>query len=187
MAQDAMDKSGKFRNRIDQLARMVYADERGLPAPVPASTDGSHRESWATPDCSDRRSDKCKQQGSSNQIRKLSANSENSGTTLPPAQNVKEKGLTDTTSCSPTTEAEPVQPLKGCGESSQKPEEMEHTEHRETWMTPNVGLCGTTTGRTPDRSTSLKGQMLHEMKQTGKLNPLWVCTLMGVPVKWVRP
>ena len=24
MAQDAFDKSGKFRNRIDQLARMVY-------------------------------------------------------------------------------------------------------------------------------------------------------------------
>jgi hypothetical protein len=38
MAQEAFDKSGKFRNRIDQLARRVYAAENGT-FPTPKATD----------------------------------------------------------------------------------------------------------------------------------------------------
>jgi DNA (cytosine-5)-methyltransferase 1 len=37
MAQDAYDKHGKFRNRIDQLARMTYAIERASSPPTPDS------------------------------------------------------------------------------------------------------------------------------------------------------
>lgn len=48
MAQDAFDKSGKFRNRIDQLARSVY--HSGHPAPANPSTDGSRQGLWQTPD-----------------------------------------------------------------------------------------------------------------------------------------
>jgi hypothetical protein len=42
MAQDAFDRSGKFRNRIDQLARQVYAGERGTwPTPVAGDSIGA--------------------------------------------------------------------------------------------------------------------------------------------------
>ena len=42
MAQIAFDKSGAFRNRIDQLPRMVYAVERGL-WPTPRANDPEKR------------------------------------------------------------------------------------------------------------------------------------------------
>lgn len=44
MAQEATDKSGKYRNRIDQLARMVYAVERKM-WPTPQARDGAHNRS----------------------------------------------------------------------------------------------------------------------------------------------
>ena len=40
----------EVEGRLDQLPRKVYAEMSGLPAPVPASTDGSRQESlWASP------------------------------------------------------------------------------------------------------------------------------------------
>lgn len=41
MAQEAFDRSGAFRNRIDQTARMVYAVERGMwPTPTAITDTG---------------------------------------------------------------------------------------------------------------------------------------------------
>ena len=58
---------------------------------------------------------------------------------------------------------------------------------RELWMTPRAGSCGstaTTVGRSKEKSTHLSGQLNHEVKQRGKLNPNWVEQLMGIPVGW---
>lgn len=68
MAQEGFDKSGKYRNRIDQLARTVYAIERRQwPTPHGFSKDGKsngpsgnelgyavNRSTWPTPSASSR-------------------------------------------------------------------------------------------------------------------------------------
>jgi hypothetical protein len=53
------------------------------------------------------------------------------------------------------------------------------------WATPMAGVSENSHGQ-------LSGQFRREMDKAmnttnGKLNPRWVCTLMNVPVFWVKP
>ena len=66
---------------------------------------------------------------------------------------------------------------------------------KESWATPQTeDHCGTFR----NNDSTLRRDCLenppakiidpdHSGNKNAKLNPLWVCTLMGVPVKWVRP
>ena len=47
---DAVNPDGTHRNRRDRLVGAIAAEMSGLPAPESPSTDGSRRESWATPE-----------------------------------------------------------------------------------------------------------------------------------------
>ena len=130
------ERDGNPEGRVDQLPRKVYAEEMsGPPAPANPNTDGSRRESWGTPDCSDRRSMNSKQQGLSNQVK---------------------------------TESWRTPSSSECNGGQASPEEM------------------TEAGRTVKLRYQVEGAKIGA-QTTVKLNPLWVCTLMGVPVKWVRP
>ncbi len=58
---------------------------------------------------------------------------------------------------------------------------------RQNWMTPSSetrGQSSSTSDRAKEKSTSIEGQIHHEVKQKGKLNPDWVEQLMGLSVGW---
>jgi hypothetical protein len=55
------------------------------------------------------------------------------------------------------------------------------TKDAEGWMMNQARLAA---GKPED---TLTGQTTQSNKSNGKLNPRWVCTLMNVPVFWVKP
>jgi hypothetical protein len=55
------------------------------------------------------------------------------------------------------------------------------------WLTPKVPSGGGQATRTTDGGGLRKLEDQTEAKATGKLNPRWVETLMGLPVGWVMP
>ena len=125
--------SGKFRDRRDQLARMVYAS--GPPAPASRSGDGNRPgRLWATP------------------------NTAQEGSPTRPSQVNKP-------TCGGRLEVQAAQwatprTITGGAESAERKQELGRTE-------------------------SGGGDLQADVK--GKLNPMWVCALMGIPIGWVTP
>jgi hypothetical protein len=58
---------------------------------------------------------------------------------------------------------------------------------RENWLTPKVPSGGGQATRETQGGGLRKLEDQTEARQTGKLNPRWVETLMGLPVGWVMP
>ena len=54
----------------------------------------------------------------------------------------------------------------------------------ESWATPRAGCPGS---RAPGTGGKVLEEQVKQVKQSGKLNPRWVETLMGLPVGWTMP
>jgi len=111
----------------------------GLAVPASSSTDGSRQGLWRTPDTSDRRSDKSRQVGLSNQTKTWPTPSAD-GDSRPGAN-------ADPVKWQQIADAKKAQGI-----------------NKQLFLTTKVA-----------------------MQQSGKLNPRWVETLMGLSVGWTMP
>jgi hypothetical protein len=112
---------------------------------------------WPTPDCSDRRSDKSKQQGLSNEVKNWAT---------PQASDFVEGRRTDV-------------------DSNQKCLGRD-LKMMANWGTP---LAQDSRHGNEDRGKGKLGEQIAGraiVYGAAKLNPDWVCSLMGLPIKWVR-
>ena len=117
---------------------------------------------WYTPDCSDRRSAACRQQGLSNQVAEMVAAS--------PA-GPQDPGNLNT----PGNPPELLRTENCCSENS-KPS---------NWSTP---IAGDWKGqKKADGSEQMLCAQVTKFQTKGQLNPRWVELLMDLPIGWTRP
>ncbi len=117
---------------------------------------------WYTPDCSDRRSAACRQQGLSNQVAEVMA--ANPAGPQDPAN--------------PSTLGNPPELLRteNCGSENSKPS---------NWATP---IAGDWKGqKKADGSEQMLCAQVTKFQTKGQLNPRWVELLMDLPIGWTRP
>ena len=168
---------GKLRK--DVLPRAVDLDRRGHyghPAPASSSTDGSHRESWPTPSAMDgQRPSETPQQWETRNAAKKAANP-NLGQLHRPLTVAVQWA---TPSCMDTLPARSAQALTRAKENGGCKNLREEVVQ---WATPEAkNQVGYQMGADGTKWPRLGSQV------SGKLNPRWVETLMGLPVGWTMP
>ena len=211
MATESVNPDGSKRMRVDQLARAVFM--HGPPAPASSSTDGSRQESsvatrdgnWTTPAATDTGRTTQYQQGGKALSMQAAAvqwatpimGDSHLASTQEAAQKRLEEGkvtLSRQMAAWATPRAE-----HDSGAHRGQPDTL-HSQIKQ-WPTPSAdGDSRPGANADPVKwqqiADTKKAQGIHKqlflttkvaMQQTGKLNPRWVETLMGLPVGWTMP
>jgi len=190
---DAVNPDGTHRNRRDRLVGAIAAEMSGPAAPVNHSTHGSRPESWLTPRANE-------PTGDSNFVTRNADRGEHCHGSLtqqmkswatPKASDPQHSGPNMRDSAG--NYALPAQAVR---ESWATPCSRDHHPNGQAagsktdlanqaaaWATPRCSMA-------QDKQEDSGKRRLGEQAQhgtTGKLNPRWVETLMGLPVGWTMP
>ena len=179
--------NGKRPKTSDQRLRTQVAAEQlkhGQAAPANPSTDGSRQESWATPNAF------CYQppENTEQWTKRAEYQQTEKGVNLhKPIQTqvLHEVEKQWRTPSSSDGEGGVMEMREGCAGKYKLRDHV--VAEQKAWATPRVGgeeKAETRLARGKD--IGLHGQV-GAMKNTAKLNPRWVETLMGLPVGWVMP
>ena len=192
---DAVNPDGTHRNRRDRLVGAIAAEIHGQAVPVSHSTDGNRQESWATPntmDCLPSRSYEAMKRQATNGERKNRTKPGNLREQIDPlmCQAYKdaqaEANQWATPRAGKTTDENPEswQKRADAGQVATMP----LTAQVKAWATPRTPTGGPESAQRKQelgRKTSGGGDLASQA--SGKLNPRWVETLMGLPVGWTMP
>jgi hypothetical protein len=156
----------KEENPVAYGAKLSDAVKYGQAAPANPSTDGSRPESWPTPRAA------CPGSRPNGNGGKILEEEVRKSWATPQAHDAQ----------GPKT-PEQIAAMRAKGHGVKN---LNEQAVRENWLTPKVPSGGSQAERTTAGGGLRK---LEDQTQTptGKLNPRWVETLMGLPVGWVMP
>jgi hypothetical protein len=150
----------------------VMAEMSGLPAPANHNTHGSRPESWATPQSRDFRSAEGNQDRWDNPERTQNLNDQMKAWATPRAGKTTDENP-ETWALRQANGDVATMPLTAQVKAWATPRSCEHKGNGPN--SKQQGLCNQVV---PEQSAT---------KATGKLNPRWVETLMGLSVGWTMP
>ena len=179
--EETLAKCAAFRKRnANQNTVPLYLEEvvlreeqHGLPAPANPSTDGSHPESWETPTVSTGGH----RQADGSMTPKLDQHVKSWATS-------QQRDFKDAEPLAKWTERAEEQKAKGVNLHLPLPSQVMNTEEK-SWGTPTAR--DHKSGRGNEEREYKELTPMVERTQSGKLNPRWVETLMGLPVGWTMP
>jgi hypothetical protein len=191
--EETLAKCAAFRKRnANQNTVPLYLEEvvlreeqHGQAAPANPSTDGSRQESWATPECKNH----------------VGYQVDATGSMWPRlGSQVAQWATPNTMDCLPSRSYEAMkrQATNGQRKNRTKPGNLREQidplmcqaykdaqAQANQWGTPTAR--DHKSGRGNEEREYKELTPMVERTQTGKLNPRWVETLMGLPVGWVMP
>lgn len=188
---EATNPDGSIRNRTDMLARAVYS--HGQAAPESPNTNGSRQESWATATVScgaDKQKNGSMTPKLDQQV-KIWATPRSGKTTdeNPETWQLRnDKGAVATMPLGTQVKAwatPRAEDSESCGMRHGRGVADTLTAQTRIWPTPTARDNKSGRGNSEREYSELTPMI--ERSNTGKLNPRWVETLMGLPVGWVMP
>jgi len=177
MAREAINPDGSQRKRMDQLARAVYGQhDRANPSTTGKSQGLSN---WLTP----RANEPTEKPGQV--AKRLGDRGEHCHGSL--------SGQVSDLANWPTPAARDTSGISGKGRQERKGNSLDTLPNAvilgpKQWATPQARDFKGAQGRAyKNESSDLPFQAEGKRESNAKLNPDWVCQLMGIPVGWVHP